>query len=55
MGPENDEHAVLDSRCRVRGLRGLWVVDGSVLPGSTSRGPHATIAMVGHRAAEFVL
>ncbi len=55
IGPDNDEHAVLDSRCRVRGLQGLWVVDGSVLPGSTSRGPHATIAMVGHRAAEFVV
>lgn len=55
MGPEHDEHAVLDSRCRVRGLQGLWVVDGSVLPGPTSRGPHATIAMIGHRAAEFVV
>lgn len=49
-----DEHAVVDARCRVRGVDGLWVVDGSVLPWVTSRGPHATIAMVGHRAAEFV-
>jgi len=49
-----DEHAVVDSRCRVRGVDGLWVVDGSVLPWITSRGPHATIAMVGHRAAELI-
>ena len=48
------EHAVVDERCRVRGLDNLWVIDGSVLPRIPSRGPHATIAMVAHRAAEFV-
>lgn len=54
MGADGDEHAVVDPRCRVRGIDGLWVVDGSVLPRITSRGPHATIAMIGHRAAEFI-
>lgn len=54
MGADGDEHAVVDSRCRVRGIENLWVVDGSVLPQITGRGPHATIAMIGHRAAEFV-
>jgi choline dehydrogenase-like flavoprotein len=24
------------------------------MPDITSRGPHATIAMIGHRAAEFI-
>ena len=33
---------------------GLWVVDGSILPAIPSRGPHATIVMAAHRAAEFV-
>ena len=46
--------AVVDHRCRVRGIDGLWVIDGSVLPAITSRGPHASIVMLGHRAAEFV-
>lgn len=46
--------AVLDPMCRVLGVEGLWVVDGSIMPAITSRGPHATIAMIGHRAAEFV-
>lgn len=55
MGGDGDEHAVVDPRCRVRGVDGLWVVDGSVLSRITCRGPHATIAMIGHRAAEFVL
>lgn len=54
MGSEGDQRAVVDHRCRVHGIDGLWVIDGSVLPTITSRGPHATIAMLGHRAAEFV-
>ncbi|OFJ54329.1 mycofactocin dehydrogenase MftG [Mycolicibacterium grossiae] len=45
---------VLDERCRVLGVGGLWVVDGSIMPDITSRGPHATIVMIGSRAAEFV-
>lgn len=46
--------SVLDPQCRVLGVDGLWVVDGSIMPSATSRGPHATIAMIGHRAAEFI-
>jgi predicted dehydrogenase (TIGR03970 family) len=54
MGSDGDEYAVVDPRCRVRGVDGLWVIDGSVLPRIPSRGPHETIAMIAHRAAEFV-
>jgi predicted dehydrogenase (TIGR03970 family) len=54
MGGERDPRAVVDHRCRVRGIDGLWVIDGSVLPVITSRGPHASIVMLAHRAAEFV-
>lgn len=54
LGTERDEAAVLDPHCQVRGIDSLWVVDGSVLPRITSRGPHASIVMIGHRAAEFV-
>jgi choline dehydrogenase len=46
--------AVVDPRCRVHGIENLWVIDGSILPAITSRGPHATIVMLGHRAAAFV-
>jgi choline dehydrogenase len=49
-----DDRAVVDYRCRVHGIDNLWVIDGSILPAITSRGPHATIVMLGHRAAEFV-
>jgi predicted dehydrogenase (TIGR03970 family) len=54
MGLEWDRRAVLDERCRVRGVDGLWVIDGSVMPAIPSRGPHATTVMLAHRAAEFV-
>jgi choline dehydrogenase len=54
MGADGDSRAVVDHRCRVRGIENLWVIDGSILPVITSRGPHATVVMLGHRAAEFV-
>lgn len=54
MGLDTDDHAVVDPQCRVHGVSGLWVIDGSILPGPTSRGPHATIAMLARRAAQFV-
>jgi predicted dehydrogenase (TIGR03970 family) len=54
MGADGDPRAVVDHRCRVRGIENLWVIDGSILPVVPSRGPHATIVMLGHRAAEFV-
>jgi choline dehydrogenase len=54
MGADQDDNAVVDTTCRVRGVDNLWVVDGSILPAITSRGPHATIVMIGHRAAEFI-
>lgn len=54
MGHSGDPLAVVDTRCRVHGLENLWVIDGSILPAITSRGPHATIVMIGHRAAAFV-
>jgi choline dehydrogenase len=54
MGADDDPAAVLDPQCRVRGVAGLWVVDGSIMPSIPSRGPHATTVMLAHRAAEFV-
>jgi len=54
MGRDGDDGAVLDTRCRVRGIDGLQVIDASALPRITSRGPHATVVMLAHRAAEFV-
>lgn len=52
--PIGSHDGVVDTALRVHGVENLWVGDGSVLPTPLSRGPHATIAMIGHRAAELV-
>jgi len=53
MGVGGD--SIVDTRCRVHGVCKLWAVDGSGLPAITRRGPHATIVLIGHRAAEFIV
>jgi choline dehydrogenase-like flavoprotein len=53
MGPDADPGAVVDQQLRVRGVEGLRVVDTSVMPQVTSRGPAATAVMIGERAAEL--
>jgi len=53
MGPDADPGAVVDQHLRVRGIEGLRVVDTSVMPQVTSRGPAATAVMIGERAADL--
>lgn len=53
MGSDDDAGAVTDARCLVRGVEGLSVVDTSVLPSVTSRGPAATGVMLGEHAVRF--
>lgn len=55
MGPDRDPGAVVDQLLRVRGIAGLRVVDTSVMPRVTTRGPAATAVMLGERAAELML
>jgi choline dehydrogenase len=43
MGPLSDELAVVGPDCRVRGVRGLRVIDGSIMPDSVRANTHATI------------
>jgi predicted dehydrogenase (TIGR03970 family) len=54
MGPPEDETAVVDQYCRVRGIRALRVVDVSIAPILMSRGMHATAVMIGERAASLL-
>jgi len=54
MGHDGDPRAVVDQRLRVRGVEGLRVVDTSVMPRVTSRGPAATAVMLGERGAELM-
>ncbi len=54
MGREQDPMAVVDSSLRVRGVEGLRVVDGSVMPVITSGNPNSPIIMIADKAAALI-
>jgi choline dehydrogenase len=49
-----DDLAVVDPGLRVRGMRGLWVADASVIPSISAGNINATCIMIGERAADFL-
>lgn len=52
----NDSDAVVDSRLRVRGdVKGVRVVDASVMPRITSGNTHAPVLMIGAKGASMIL
>ncbi|WP_342705533.1 GMC family oxidoreductase N-terminal domain-containing protein [Burkholderia arboris] len=54
MGGDDDPYAVLDLQCRVRGLKGLRVVDASIFPDTVSVATNVTtIAVAEHVADRF--
>jgi choline dehydrogenase len=55
MGPDNDPLAVLDERCRVRGVAGLRVVDASVFPTIPSANTSLPVIMVAERVSDLIL
>ena len=50
----SDELAVVDPCLRVRGITGLRVVDGSVMPRITTGDPNASIIMIAEKAADMI-
>jgi 5-(hydroxymethyl)furfural/furfural oxidase len=54
MGADDDPMAALDSRCRVRGVAGLRVVDASVMPRITRASTNIQAMMIGERAADLI-
>lgn len=55
IGADNDANSVLDSKFRVRGVRGLRVVDASVFPKIPGIFIQAPIFMVAEKAADVIL
>jgi choline dehydrogenase/4-pyridoxate dehydrogenase len=54
MGTPDDELAVVDPSLRVRGLSGLRVVDGSVLPDMVGGNINAPIIMIAEKASDLI-
>jgi choline dehydrogenase-like flavoprotein len=50
----SDEDAVCDPQLRVRGVKGLYVADASVMPRLVSGNTNAPSIMIGERCADFV-
>lgn len=50
----NDDLAVVDARLRVHGIKGLRVVDASIMPTIVGGNTNAASIMIGERAAELI-
>lgn len=54
MGATLDKNAVLDSSLRVKGIKGLRVIDASSFPTQVSSNPNAAIIMFAEKAVDIV-
>jgi choline dehydrogenase len=55
MGAAGDPFRVVDSELKVEGVRGLRIVDASIMPTITSGNTNAPVLMIAERAAALIL
>ncbi|MCM2477103.1 hypothetical protein HGO38_26995 [Rhizobium sp. CG5] len=55
MGVDSDPLAVLDAKCRVRGVQGLRVVDASIMPTIVAANTNITTIAMAEKAADLIL
>ena len=55
MGPKHDPMAVVDANLHVHGLKGIRVIDASVMPSVTSSNTCAAAIMIGEKGADMIL
>ena len=54
MGPATDPTAVVDPSLRVRGIDGLRIADGSIMPEVVNATTNAACVMIGEKASDLV-
>lgn len=54
MGTISDSEAVVDPQLRVYGIKGLRVIDASIMPTITNGNIHAPVIMIGEKGADLI-
>jgi choline dehydrogenase len=55
MGAADDPEAVVDPRLRVKGVTGLRVADGSIMPFLPAVNPNITTMMIGEKVSDLII